>query len=214
MNEPLTIRNEAATDYDTVEKIARSAFWNLYVPGCEEHYLVHIMRSHPDFIPELDLVIEVDHKVIGCIMYTKAKLTDEAGNEKDILTFGPICILPEYQRRGYSKKLLEESFQRAIAMGYDTIVIFGNPGNYVNRGFKSCKRFNICLENGAFPSPMLVKELKPGALDGRKWVYRQSPVFEYDQQEALRYDASLEKWEKKQLPCQEEFYILSNSVIQ
>ena len=214
MNHSVIIRNETAADYATVEEITRSAFWNLYVPGCEEHYLVHIMRSHPDFIPELDLVLEVDKKIIGCIMYTKSQLIDEAGHTKEILTFGPLCFLPEYQRKGYSKKLLEASFQKAISMGYDTIVIFGNPGNYVSRGFKSCKKFNICVENGTFPTPMLVKELKPDVLDGRKWIYRQSPVFEYNPQEAQRFDDNLEKWEKKHLPCQEEFYILSNSVLQ
>ena len=98
-------------------------------------------------------------------------------------------------------------------MGYDTIVIFGAPGNYVSRGFKSCKRYNVCLENGSFPAAMLVKELVPGSLDGRKWVYRQSPVFEFSEEEALAYDDTLEPLEKKELPCQEEFYILSSAML-
>jgi len=129
------------------------------------------MRTHKDFIPELDFVIEVDGQVIGNIMYTKAKLIDESGVEKEILSFGPVSILPEYQRRGYGKKLIEYSFEKAAALGYDVIVIFGNPGNYVSLGFKSCKKYNVCLENGIYPTAMLVKELKPGTLDGRKWVY-------------------------------------------
>ena len=87
--------------------------------------LVHIMRSHKDFIPELDFVIEVDGQIIGNIMYTKAKLVDESGEEKEILSFGPVCILPEYQRKGYGKKLIEYSFEKAAALGYDVIVIFG-----------------------------------------------------------------------------------------
>lgn len=210
----INIRNEQETDYNRVEEITREAFWNLYFPGCIEHYLVHVMRSHKDFIPELDLVIEVDNRIIGNIMYTKAKLVDESGEEKDILTFGPFCILPEYQRNGYGKKLLEYSFERAAALGYDVIVIFGNPNNYVSRGFKSCKKYNICLDNGTFPSAMMVKELKPDVLDGRKRVYRQSPVFEIDEQEAGRFDDGLKSLEKKYLPCQEEFYIHSHSVIQ
>jgi len=108
---------------------------------------------------------------------------------------------------------LEYSFEQAAALGYDVIVIFGNPGNYVSRGFKSCKKFNVCLEDGTYPTAMLVKELKPNVLDGRKWVYYQSPVYEIDEQEALCFDDALEKMEKKYLPCQEEFYILSNSII-
>ncbi len=210
----IKIRNEEKTDFGIVEEITRKAFWNLYVPGCNEHYLVHVMRSHEDFLPELDLVIEVDGQVVGNIMYTKTKLIDESGEEKDILTFGPVCVLPEYQRMGYGKMLMEYSFERAAALGFDVIVIFGNPNNYVSRGFKSCKRFNVCLDNGTFPSAMMVKELIPDALDGRKWVYRQSPVFEIDEREAERFDEGLEYLEKKYQPSQEEFYIHSHSVIQ
>lgn len=206
------IRNEKETDYRRVEEITRKAFWNLYAPGCDEHYLVHIMRTHKDFIPELDFVIEVDGQVIGNIMYTKAKLIDESGVEKEILSFGPVSILPEYQRRGYGKKLIEYSFEKAAALGYDVIVIFGNPGNYVNLGFKSCKKYNVCLENGIYPTAMLVKELKPGTLDGRKWVYL-SPVFDIDKKEAERFDEGFEPWEKKYQSSQEEFYIYSHSVV-
>jgi len=210
----IRIRNEKVTDYKKVEELTRKAFWNLYIPGCNEHYLVHVMRSHQDFLPELDLVIEADGQVIGNIMYTKTKLIDESGEVKDILTFGPVCILPEYQRMGYGKKLMEYSFEQAVALGYDVIVIFGNPGNYVSRGFKSCKKYNVCLENGTFPSAMMVKELKPDVLDGRKWVYYDSPVMKIDEQEALRFDEGLESLEKKFQPSQEEFYIHSHSIIQ
>lgn len=206
------IRNEKETDYRRVEEITRKAFWNLYAPGCDEHFLVHIMRTHKDFIPELDFVIEVDGQVIGNIMYTKAKLIDESGVEKEILSFGPVSILPEYQRRGYGKKLIEYSFEKAAVLGYDVIVIFGNPGNYVSLGFKSCKKYNVCLENGIYPTAMLVKELKPGTLDGRKWVYL-SPDFDIDQKEAERFDEGFEPWEKKYQPSQEEFYIYSHSVV-
>ena len=210
----IEIRNEEERDYKKVEEVTRAAFWNLYVPGCDEHYLTHIMRSHEDFIRDLDFVIEVDGEIVGNIMYTKAKLIDESGEEKDILTFGPVCILPEYQRAGYGKKIIEHSFDKAAALGFDVIVIFGNPGNYVSRGFKSCKKYNICVSDGGYPAAMLVKELKPGALDGRKWIYHQRAVYEIDQEEARRFDDSLEKWEKKHLPCQEEFYILSHAILQ
>src|SRR5699024_7471715 len=97
-NGMLDIRNERKEDYSIVEEITRKAFYNVYVPGCMEHYLVHVMRDHEDFITELDFVLERDGQVIGNIMYTKAKLTDEDGTEKEILTFGPVSVLPEYQR--------------------------------------------------------------------------------------------------------------------
>ena len=214
MSQTINIRNEEEKDHQIVEDMTRKAFCNLYIPGCVEHYLVHIMRSHEDFIPELDLVIELDDKIIGNVMYTKAKLVDESGEEKEILTFGPVCILPEYQRKGYGKQLLEYSFEQARTLGYDVIVIFGNPNNYVSRGFKSSKKYNICLEDGTFPSAMIVKELKPNALDGRKWFYYESPVMQIDEKDAERFDASLEPMQKGYQPSQEAFYISSHSVVQ
>lgn len=209
----IMIRNEKPEDYQRVEQITRQAFYNMYVPGCVEHYLVHIMRGHEDFIPELDFVLEKDGEVIGNIMYTKAKLTDETGNEKEILTFGPVCVLPQYQRMGYGKLLMEYSFEQAKKLGYDVIVIFGSPSNYVARGFQSCKKYRVCAQGGKYPAAMMVKELVSGALDGRKWEYSDSPVMAISEEDAQRYDDSLEKMEKKHLPSQEEFYILSQSFL-
>lgn len=196
----IQIRNEQKSDYQIVEDITREAFYNMYVPGCMEHYLVHIMRGHEDFIPELDFVLELDGKVIGNIMYTKAKLTDENGEEKEIITFGPVSILPKYQRMGYGKLLMEHSFKRAVELGYDTIVIFGSPANYVSRGFKSCKKYNLCVEGGGYPAGMLAKELKEGAFDGRKWTYSGSPVMDVDGQEAARFDDALPPMAKEYRP--------------
>lgn len=208
------IRNERAADHKTVEDITRKAFYNVYVPGCMEHYLVHIMREHEDFVPELDLVAELDGEIIGNIMYTKAKLTDSQGEEKEILTFGPVSILPRYQRKGYGKMLIEESLERAVRLGYDAVVIFGSPANYVSCGFECCKKYNVCVEGGKYPAAMLVKELKPGALDGRKWQYSDSPVMNVDEKKAAAYDDSLEKMEKKWMPSQETFYIMSHSFVE
>ena len=136
-------------------------------------------------------------------MYTKARLVDENGEEKQIITFGPVSILPEYQRMGYGKMLLEYSFEKAAGLGYEVIVIFGNPGNYVSRGFKSCQKYNVCIEDGTFPAAMLVKELKADALDGRKWIYYDSPLMQIDEEEAQRFDDGLEKMEKKYQPSPE-----------
>ena len=135
----LNIRNERESDYKNVEDITRKAFYNVYVPGCMEHYLVHIMRGHEDFIPELDFVIEVDGQTVGNIMYTKSKLTDEGGTEKEIVTFGPVSILPKYQRKGYGKMLIEHSLKRAAELGYEAVVIMGSPANYVGSGFLCCR---------------------------------------------------------------------------
>lgn len=213
MEKNITIRPERVSDYQQVEDIIRQAFYNLYTPGCTEHYLAHAIRTHPDFLPELDLVLELDGRVVGNIMYTKSTLVDEAGKEKGILTFGPVCIRPGLQRRGYGRLLMEESFRRASAMGYEAIVIFGDPNNYVGRGFQSCKKHRVHLEDGTYPAAMLVKELEPGTLAGKSWIYRQSPAFVFDEAEARRFDDSLPPMEKKRLPCQEAFEILSSAVL-
>ena len=225
----LNIRKETPADYPAVEDMTRRAFYNLYVPGCAEHYLVHIMRSHQDFIPQLDFVLDPeatakveDNNAFDILLYGDSvmqynlyyRLVDEAGTEKEVLTFGPVCVMPEHQRKGYGKLLMEHSFTEAAALGYDVIVIFGSPANYVSRGFQSCKKHNVCVEGGKYPAAMLVKELKPGALDGRRWFYHDSPVMSVDEEAARRYDESLEKLEKKHLPSQEEFYIMSHSFVE
>ena len=210
----LNIRNERESDYKNVEDITRKAFYNVYVPGCMEHYLVHIMRGHEDFIPELDFVIEVDGQIVGNIMYTKAKLTDEGGTEKEIVTFGPVSILPKYQRKGYGKMLIEHSLKRAAELGYEAVVIMGSPANYVGSGFQCCRKYNICVEKEKYPAAMLVKELKPGALDGKLWFYSDSPVMNVDEREAQAFDDGLEKMEKKWMPSQEAFYIMSHAFVE
>ena len=108
----LTIRLETENDYRAVEELTREAFWNVYKPGADEHYFVNQMRNHPDFIPELEFVLEKDGKIIGNIMYTKAWLEDEKGECKEILCFGPLCVAPEYQRQKLGKLLIEHSFEK------------------------------------------------------------------------------------------------------
>ena len=210
------IRRETESDYRAVEELTREAFWNVYKPGADEHYFVHMMRSHPDFIPELAFVLEQDGKIIGNIMYTKAWLEDEAGERREILSFGPLCVAPEYQRQKLGKMLIEHSFNAARGMGYDANIIFGNPGNYISRGFVSCKRKNVSFViDGNFPTALLVCELVPGALDGRKWMYISSTAADCceDADAVAEFDASFPPKEKKWMPSQEEFYIYSHSSV-
>jgi len=165
----MIIRNEKEDDHRIVEEITKRAFWNLHIPGCNEHYLVHKMRRHADFIPELDFVLEIDNRIIGNIMYTKSKLLNHQNQEIDILTFGPVSIEPQYQRKRYGTMLIQYSLEKAKEMGYAFIVIFGNPCNYVGLGFKSCKKYNIYIGDEVYPSAMLVKEIGVNSLNSEKW---------------------------------------------
>ncbi|MBQ3010570.1 MAG: N-acetyltransferase [Oscillospiraceae bacterium] len=212
----LTIRLETEKDYRAVEELTREAFWNVYKPGADEHYYVHQMRSHPDFIPELAFVLEEDGELVGNIMYTKAWLVDENGARKEILSFGPLSIAPDRQRQKLGKRLIEHSFAAARELGYDVNIIFGNPGNYVSRGFVSCKRKNVSfIFDGNFPTALLVAELVPNALDSRKWLYIPSTAADCCEDIAAveAFDAEFPNKEKAWMPSQEEFYIYSHSSI-
>ena len=209
----IIIRREAAGDTRVVEEIHRRAFWNVNAPGCDEHYLAHVLRGHADFIPELDCVAELDGRVVANVMYSKSRLVDAGGNEREILTFGPIAVEPEYQRRGIGKKLLRATFEKAADMGYRAIVIFGDPGNYVSSGFRSAMRYNVCLPGDVFPMALLVKELEAGFFDGRRYYFHESPAFEISAEEAAAFDRDFPHMEKKVLPSQEVFYIHSHSTM-
>lgn len=214
-NKDYIIRLETKNDHRAVENLAREAFWNQNVPGCHEHYFVHILRDHADFVPELNFVLEKDGEIIGSVMYARAKLVDERNEEKTVLTMGPICVFPTQQRKGYGKALLEHSFAAARALGYDVVINFGNPDNYVARGYKSCRKYNVCFAGDMFPAALLVKELCEGALDGRRWFYCPSEVEACceDADAVAAFDALFPKKEKAWRPSQEEFYIHSHSVI-
>lgn len=207
----LIIRNERSDDHRAVEELTKKAFWNVNFPGCNEHYLAHILRKHGDFVPELDFVAELDGKPIANIMYTKSMLRGEDGSVKTVLTFGPLSVLPEYQRHGYGKELLEYSFEKAAEMGFEAIVIFGNPENYISRGFKSCKKFNVALFEGVYPVALLVKELREGALSGNNWIYEESPAYDLDESAFEEFDKDFPQFEKGYKPSQELFYIYSKS---
>lgn len=209
------IRLETPADYRRVEEITREAFWNVNFPGCDEHYLVHVMRSHPDFLPELAYVLEENGEIIGNVMYSRSLLREASGAEKSVLTFGPLSILPAFQRKGFGKALLNYTFEKAREMGYEAIVIFGHPGNYVSRGFKSCRKYGVHLPGGAYPTAMLVLELKEGALSGGDWSFYESPMFEnISAEDAEAFDSSFPPLEKAYRLSQEEFYIYSHSRLQ
>lgn len=214
--ENLTIRSETEKDYKAVEILTREAFWNVYKPGADEHYFVHKMRSHPDFVPELAFVLEKNGEIIGNIMYTKAWLQDENGNKKEILSFGPLCVAPQYQRQKLGRLLIEHSFDAARKIGYDVNINFGNPGNYVSRGFVSCKKKNVSfIYEGNFPTALLVCELIPGALRDKKWIYIPSTAADCceDITAVEEFDRTFPPKEKKWMPSQEEFYIYSHSSV-
>ena len=210
----LVIRNENETDYREVEELTREAFWNLYFPGCQEHYLVHVLRDHPDFIKELDFVAVSEGRIIGSILYTKSHVVDEAGNKMETLTFGPLCVHPDFQRKGVGKALIEHTRKLAIEMGYPAVIIYGSPHNYCVHGFRNCKDFNITNVEGKYPYAMLVLELKEGAFEGRQWTYHDSEVFQLDPDKVEEFDKRFAPKEKGTQYSQVEFMMSVRAFIE
>nr|WP_318693724.1 N-acetyltransferase [uncultured Treponema sp.] len=168
------MRVEEERDYSTVESLVRESFWNVYRPGCTEHYVLHHLRSNPDFIPELAFVMEVDGKIIGQNVFVKAQITKEDGTAFPILTMGPICVANEYKRKGYGKILLDYSLEKAKALGYGAVCFEGNIDFYGKSGFDYASKFGIKyagLPEGMAADFFLCKELQAGYLDGITGVY-------------------------------------------
>ena len=169
-----SIRVEEERDYSTVESLVRESFWNVYRPGCTEHYVLHHLRSCPDFIPELAFVMEADGKIIGQNVFVKAQITKDEITAFPILTMSPICIANEYKRKGYGKILLDYSLEKAKALGYGAVCFEGNIDFYGKSGFDYASKFGIKyhgLPEGMAADFFLCKELKPGYLDGITGVY-------------------------------------------
>ena len=163
----MKIRLEEPKDYREVENLTREAFWNVYRPGCTEHYVLHCYRSNPDFIPELDFVMETDGQIIGHVMFSKAELVLEDGSRKPSWTFGPISIHPDYKRNGYGLKLLQYALDKAREMGVGFLCMEGNIEFYKHAGFDLASKLNIHYHaepKDAEVPYFLAQELIPGWL--------------------------------------------------
>ena len=200
-----TIRLERKEDYREVENLVRESFWNVYRPGCLEHYVIHVLRDDPAFVPELDLVMEKDGRLIGQNMFMKTIIEADDGRVIDILTMGPICITPELKRQGYGKALLDYSLEKATEMGFGAVLFEGNIGFYGNSGFEYASKFGIRyhdLPEGADASFFLCKELIPGYLDGVTGVYQTPQGYYVNVEKAEEFDKEFPPKEKQKLPGQ------------
>ena len=200
-----TIRPETPGDHRAVEELIREAFWNVYRPGCSEHYVIHVLRDDPAFVPELDFVMERGGRLIGQNMFMKTVIEADDGRTVDVLTMGPICIAPRMKRKGYGKILLDHSLEKAAAMGFGAVLFEGNIGFYGKSGFDYASRFGIRyhdLPEDADASFFLCKELIPGYLDGVTGVY-QTPAGYYVPDEAVEaFDKTFPPKVKRKLPGQ------------
>ncbi len=200
-----TIRLEKKEDEAEVENLIREAFWNVYRPGCSEHYVMHMLRHDPAFITELDFVMEKDGRLIGQNMFMHTVIDADDGRTVPVLTMGPICIIPELKRKGYGKKLLDYSLERAAAMGFRAVLFEGNIAFYGKSGFDYAGNFGIRyhdLPEGADDSFFLCRELIPGALRGITGVYRTPQGYYVEDKDIEEFDKAFPEKEKLRLPGQ------------
>jgi len=196
---------EKKEEYREVENLVRESFWNVYRPGCLEHYVIHVLRDDPAFVRELDFVMGKDGRLIGQNMFMRTVIESDDGREVPVLTMGPICITPELKRKGYGKLLLDHSLEKAAELGFGAVLFEGNIGFYGKSGFDYAGRFGIRyhdLPEGADASFFLCKELRPGYLDGITGVYRTPQGYYVDNAAAGEFDKGFPYKEKQVLPGQ------------
>ena len=204
-NENYTIRLEEKKDHRAVETLVRESFWNVYKPGCSEHYVIHVLRDDPAFVPELDFVMEQEGRLIGQNMFMRTVIEADDGTTVPVLTMGPIGITPDLKRKGYGKALLDYSLEKAAELGFGAVLFEGNIDFYSKCGFDFARKFGIRnhdLPEGADDSFFLCRELVPGYLDGVTGVYQTPQGYYVDDADVEEYDKEFEPKEKLKLPGQ------------
>lgn len=205
MKDSIIIRTEKEKEYREVENLVRESFWNVYRPGCLEHYVLHQLRKDAAFVPELDFVMEANEQIIGQNMFMKAFIQADDGRKIPIMTMGPICIAPDLKRKGYGKILLDYSLEKAKELGCGAICIEGNIDFYGKSGYRQASEFGIRyhgLTEDDDASFFLCRELIPGYLDGITGEYAPPQGYYVDEQEAEVFDKTFYYKEKKKLPGQ------------
>lgn len=200
--EELEIRKETVEDHHEVERMTQRAFWNKHHLGCDEHYLVHKLRLHEDYLPLLSRIAVKDGKIIGSIMYSRAKVTDKEKTH-EVITFGPLCVDPKWQGTGIGEHLFKETMEIAKTSGYNGIIIFGEPDYYPRLGFKTCDHFGITTRDGKNFDAFMGMELHEGSLHDIKGTFHESEVFNnLPKEEVEKYSEKFPPLKKQRFPGQ------------
>lgn len=203
--ENILIRPENREDYTAVENLTREAFWNVYRPGCMEHYVLHRYRSLPDFVPELSLVLQRQGEIIGHIMYSHARICCDDGSHLPVMIFGPLSVHPGWQRRGYGSLLVRKSLELAKEMGCGAVMITGSPAYYARFGFVAAKQYGVRYAglDRDDPAPFFMAlELVSGYLQGKSGVYADPEGYLVQEADVEAFDSRFPRKEKRRLPGQ------------
>ncbi|MBQ8620016.1 MAG: N-acetyltransferase [Clostridia bacterium] len=196
-------RSETVSDYAAAEFLTREAFWNKYQPGCEEHYLLHILRGSQSVVAELCDVCEMDGEIVGHILYTHANVVSDTGEAFPVITFGPISVRPDMQGKGIGSQLIRRTMQRASEMGFAGVVITGNPAYYHRFGFRPASDFSLLYEDGSSFPELMAAELRNSSLRTVSGRIRFAPEYSaMKEEDVLAFDAQFPKRERMKLPGQ------------
>lgn len=205
----ITIRGAIPDDYSETENITREAFWNQYAPGCSEHYLLHTMRESDDFFSPFDLVAEADEKIVGHAISFRGTILCDDQRQFDVLTLGPISVLPEYQNKGVGAKLIESTKELARLLYFKAILLFGDPLYYTRRGFVPAEHLMIRTGDNMFAAALLACELWPDALVNAQGRYVEHDIYKVDETEAAKFDKTFPYKPKiRGIKAQKRFYEL------
>lgn len=200
--EEIEIRKAEPGDRRAVEEMTQRAFWNLYHKGCDEHYLVHKLWTCKDYLPEISRIAVKDGEVIGAILYTRSKVQGEDGSH-DVVTFGPLCVAPEWQGCGVGEWLVQETSKLARMAGHQGMIIFGAPDYYSRFGFLPCDHFGITTADGKNFDAFMGIELKPGGLQGIHGAFHEADVFgELLPEDVEKFNAAFPALVKQYFPAQ------------
>ncbi|MAT66308.1 MAG: GNAT family N-acetyltransferase [Gammaproteobacteria bacterium] len=158
--EEVIVRAESPEDVKAIDVVNLSAF-----EGDAEAQLVDAVRRSPDFIRDLSLVAEINGRIVGHLLLSKAALEGEGGR-KSVLVLGPMSVVPSQSHRGIGVALMQAAVNRARDMRYTAIVIAGRPDYYERFGFKPGSEFGISTNLPVPEDAVTAIELVPGALAG------------------------------------------------
>ena len=192
----IQIRLEQPADYREAEQVMREAFWNYYSPGCTEHYLLHIMRSSPNFISELDFVAVAGGRIIGSVVFLKSFIMGDDGNRYEVLSMGPIAVLPDFQRKGVGRMLINHARNVAAANGYRAILLCGEPSYYTKVGFTAAEQFGIRTAENKYFAALHVCPLYPNALAGVAGKYYEDEIYQVNPEKADEFDKQF-SWKER-----------------
>lgn len=198
----IEIREERENEYFETEAMVRRSFYNKFAPGCDEHLMVHVMRTHPLFMKEFSRVAVIDGEIAGVIMYFMSKII-VGEQEIQVPSFGPLCVEHRYKNHGIGGKLLTETLALVKEAGYPGVLIMGEPEYYPRFGFERAGTFGLTDAQGNVFDAFMGIEFEEGSLHypGGRFMEPED-LCSFSEKDVEEFDKQFEPMLKSIRPCQ------------